>query len=273
MSLFPIRPKARCYFQPFRCTFLIALLYLIPSALSGDTIQLKSGQTITGTWIGANNREVRIAVGDRVQTIPISDIERVDFGSSARASSSPVASPRPNPEPAVPAKPDIDNKQAKFCEVIGAYRADVMRIANEPNPIVRAGLRKPEPANYDVRVIALLGTSGEFDSWHGTVSFHVSGQWVVLQFTPDCKPPQGVAFSTADAPQARDFDQTLIPLNSPIARTLSRIKPGDPVLVSGHLFYAGGKPAYRGSPDNPNASVASPHYLGQFSAVMPRTRK
>ncbi len=230
--------------------------------LSGDTVRLKSGQTVTGTWIGADNREVRIAVGDRVQTIPISEITQIDFGDSTSASS-----PTPSPVPPIPAKPDTTDKQAKFCEVIAAYRTDVMRTVNEPNPIIRAGMHKPEPADYEGRLAAILGTSGEFDSWRGTVRFHVTGQWVVLEFTPDCKPPQSVAFATANSAQTRDGTQTLIPLNSPLARTLSRVKSNDSVMVSGHLLYTGGKSAYRGSPDNPNPSVAAPRYLAVFNNV------
>src|SRR5438876_11627338 len=125
--------RIRCYFQQFGCTWLLWLVWLFPFAASGDTIKLKSGQTITGTWIGATNREVRIAVGDRVQTISINDIDTVTFGDST-----PVSSTGSNPETAVPAKPAISDKQAKFCEVIAAYRADLMRVVNEPNAIVRA---------------------------------------------------------------------------------------------------------------------------------------
>lgn len=212
-------------------------------------------------------REVRIAVVDRVQTIAISDIVRIDFGDSA--STSP---PSPSSEPVVPTKLDMINKQAKFCDVIAAYRTDAMRVANEPNPIVRAGLHKPEPAEYDGRLAAILGTSGEFDSWHGTVRFHVTGQWVDLEFTPDCKPPQAVAFATANSAQMRDGAQTLILLNSPLARTLSRLKSNDSVLASGRLLYAARKSTYRGSPDNPNPSVAAPRYLAQFNSVTVNSR-
>ncbi len=172
----------------------------------------------------------------------------------------------------VPAKPDTTDKQAKFCKVIAVYRTDVMRAVNEPNPIIRAGMHKPAPADYDGRLAAILGTSGEFDSWRGTVRFHVAGQWVVLEFTPDCKTPQAIAFATANSAQMRDGTQTLIPLKSPLARTLSRVKSNDSVMVSGHLLYTGGKSAYRGSPDNPNPSVAVPRYLAAFNnvTVMPK---
>lgn len=260
MDVPAIRVEPNCYLRWFARTALRCLLCLLPLAISGDTVRLKSGQTVTGTWIGADNREIRIAVGDRVQTIAISDIARIDFGDSASPSS-----PTPHPAPGVLAKPDITNKQTKFCEVIQAYRADVMRAVNEPNPIVRAGLHKPKPADYDGRLTAILGTSGEFDSWRGTVRFHVTGQWVFLEFTPDCKPPQGITFSTAASVQLRDASQTLIPLNSPLARTLSQVKANNSVTVSGHLFYGTSKSVYRGSPDNPNPSVAVPRYLAQFN--------
>lgn len=252
--------KSKGNIQQLGCTSLIAV-FGFASTLLGDTILLKSGQTVTGTWIGADNRLVRIAVGNRVQTIAIADIARVEFGDSAS-----ISLPAPAGTP-VPVKPDISNKQGKFCEVIGAYRTDLMRVVNEPNPIIRAGLHKPEPAEYDSRLVVILGTSGEFDFWRGTVRFHVTGQWVVLEFTPVCKPPQGILFATANAAQARETSQTLIPLNSPLARTLSQVKVNDSGTTSGHLIYTPGKSAYRGSPDNPNPSVAAPRYLAQFSSV------
>jgi hypothetical protein len=241
----------------------VGLLYLLPLVLAADTIRLKSGQIVTGTWIGADSREMRIAVGDRVQTIAISELARIDFGDSPS-----VSIPTQGATPTVPAKPDITNKQAQFCEVIAAYRTEVTRAVNEPNPIIRAKMREPESADYGGRLAAILGTSGEFDSWHGTVKFHVTGQWVVLEFTPECKPPQGIAFATANSPQTREGAQTVIPLNSPVARTLSQVKSNDPVMASGHLLYTGGKSTYRGSPDNPNPSVASPHYLAVFNNVI-----
>lgn len=257
------RFKANCYLRRLIAgTSLTGLLWLLPCLLSADTILLKSGQVITGTWVGASNREVRIAVGDRVQTIAISDIARIDFADSTSPSSA-----GSGPAIAVPAKPNIANKQAKSCDVVAAYRAELMRVVNEPNPIVRAGLRKPDPADYNGRLVAILGTSGAFDSWRGTVRFHVTGQWVVLEFTPDCKPPQGITFSTAHSVGSEEASQTLIPLNSPLARSLSRVKSNDPVIASGHLFYTEGKPAYRGSSDNPNPSVAAPRYLAQFNNV------
>lgn len=242
------------------CTLPIAFFWLA-SALLGDTILLKSGQTVSGTWIGADNRAVRMAVGDRVQTIAVSDIVRVDFGDAASALSAAAVSAS-----ALPVKPDLANKQAKFCESIEAYRTDLMHVVNEPNPIVRAGLHKPEPVEYDSRLLGILGTSGEFDSWRGTLRFHVTGQWVVLEFTPDCKPPQGILFATASTVKTSDARQTLIPLNSPLARTLSQVKVNDSVTASGHLIYVPGKSAYLGSPDNPNPSVAAPRYLAQFSS-------
>lgn len=251
--------QLRCSIRRLARTILGVLL---PLALSGDTIHLKSGQTVTGTWVGATNREVRIAVGDSVQTIAISDITRIDFGESASSAVGPSAG-----VPAAPDKPDVANKQREFCDVVAGYRADLMRVVNEPNPIIRAGLHKPDPADYNARFAAILGTSGQFDSWRGGVRFHVTGSWVVVEFTPDCKPPEGVVFATSSSAQTPVGIKTLIPLNSPIARSLSRVKPNETVKASGHLLYSGGKSVYQGSPDNPNPSVVSPRYLAVFTDV------
>ncbi len=239
-------------------------LFLCPILVSADTLRLKSGQVLNGTWMGGDVRQVRFAVGEQVQTIAVHDIAAIEFGDTGRPSD--VAK---TDSTGVPWKPEVSDKQEQFCQVVKAYRSDVMRTVNEPNPIVRAGLPKPEPAAYASKLTAILGSSGAFDSWRGEVRFQVAGSWVLVEFTPRCTPPQGIAFSTARMPQTGgEGRQTLISLDSPVARSLSRIKPNQPVLASGRLFYIGGKGAYRGSPDNPNASVGAPRFLAQFTSIV-----
>jgi hypothetical protein len=113
-----------------------------------------------------------------------------------------------------------------------------------------------------------MGTSSRFDSWRGTVHFHVEGKWVILSFFRECKGfAQANEFSTAPhyRPGGKD-NQTLIPLNSPLARGLTRIIGNALVIVSGQLFYleaqnrtsngADPRQRYRVTMDNPSASVA-----------------
>ncbi len=145
--------------------------------------------------------------------------------------------------------------------------------------MIRAQTKPPNPLVWEDQIVALMGTSGRFDSWRGTVRFHVEGQWAILSFFPDCKGlAQAVELSTA--PHYRsgtDDDRTLNPLNSPPARGLTRVNGNAPVIVSGHLFHledqnrtssrVGLRQRYRGTIDNPSVSVATPRYLAAFGHV------
>ena len=55
-----------------------------------DTITLKNGRTVNGTYLGGNARQVRVEVGDNIQTLNVSDISRIDFGGGAAVSAAPV---------------------------------------------------------------------------------------------------------------------------------------------------------------------------------------
>jgi len=55
-----------------------------------DTLTLKNGQVVTGTYLGGTARSVRFDLGDRVQTFDVSDIVRIEFSASA-----PQAAPSP----------------------------------------------------------------------------------------------------------------------------------------------------------------------------------
>jgi hypothetical protein len=49
------------------------------SLLSADTLTLRTGRQIQGTYLGGSAREVKIDVGDDIQTINRNDIARIDF--------------------------------------------------------------------------------------------------------------------------------------------------------------------------------------------------
>jgi hypothetical protein len=82
--------------------FIIPLL-AATALLSADTLTLRDGRTIDGTYLGGDSREVRMAVGDRVQTYDIGAVRRVEFGPTMGA-----AAPAPtssSPMPVTPAAP------------------------------------------------------------------------------------------------------------------------------------------------------------------------
>ena len=69
-----------------------------------DTITLKDGRSISGSYLGGDARQIRMAVGDRVQSFSVADVSRVDFnsgdGAQAPTAAAPAAPPAPPPAPA-----------------------------------------------------------------------------------------------------------------------------------------------------------------------------
>lgn len=85
----------------------IAFLCLFACLGFADTLTLKSGATVHGTYLGGSAREVRMAVGDQVQTYQVGDVASITFGSSEGWQRSQAAPPPPPPaaQPAPPAPP------------------------------------------------------------------------------------------------------------------------------------------------------------------------
>lgn len=75
--------------QLYKLTFPLMALASFSSA---DTIQLKAGSTLTGTYMGGSGRELRFAVGDQVKAYRVDEVQSITFGddkSAAAASSAP----------------------------------------------------------------------------------------------------------------------------------------------------------------------------------------
>ena len=123
----------------------VAVFLLFPAILpAADTLVLRSGPPVSGTYEGGDARSIRFVVGDQVKVYPVSDVMSIQFDNPS-APTKPHSSseaPRTPSEAAVPSKPDVADKQRKFCEVISDYRDANTRYANEPNPIKRADMRK-----------------------------------------------------------------------------------------------------------------------------------
>jgi hypothetical protein len=61
---------------------------------AADTVTLKNGRVINGNYLGGSPRQVRIDTGDRVETLEVADISRIEFGATEF-----VAAPAPPPPP------------------------------------------------------------------------------------------------------------------------------------------------------------------------------
>jgi hypothetical protein len=75
-------------------TVTLALL----AAGQADTLRLRNGSAVTGSWLGGTADEVRFMVDDRVQRYPRADVASVDFtGNSVSNTLDPVAPVAPPP--------------------------------------------------------------------------------------------------------------------------------------------------------------------------------
>ncbi len=61
-------------------TVLLALTGLC----AADTLTLRSGRVVDGEFLGGDARQIRMAVGDRVETYAVEDIQSLQFGGSQR---------------------------------------------------------------------------------------------------------------------------------------------------------------------------------------------
>lgn len=92
----------------------IGIVFALATAGFADTVTLKSGRVLNGTYLGGTARQVRVEVGDRVETLDVSDISRIEFGGLEAAvperpqlrradpdNDRPPMRPRPEPEPRI----------------------------------------------------------------------------------------------------------------------------------------------------------------------------
>jgi hypothetical protein len=70
---------------------------LLANLMLADTVTLRDGRTVTGSYLGGDARNVRIAVGDRVETLRVDRISNITFGDDGA-----ITSPAPPPAAAAP---------------------------------------------------------------------------------------------------------------------------------------------------------------------------
>ena len=62
------------------------LIFWLTTAAFADIITLKSGRVINGKYLGGTDREVKVQIGDQVETFDVSQVVKIEFGSGAAAS-------------------------------------------------------------------------------------------------------------------------------------------------------------------------------------------
>src|ERR1700737_1371058 len=96
-------------------------LTLLASACMADSVTLKSGRVINGTYLGGTARTVRVDLGDRIETLDVSDVTRIDFGTAAPSS---TANER---RPVSRSNADEDNNRPVLRRSEGSENSGILR--------------------------------------------------------------------------------------------------------------------------------------------------
>lgn len=75
---------------------ILVCLLVVCACAYADTLHLKSGRSVEGTYLGGDSRNVRFDTGDRVQTYSINDVSEIRFGEATQASASATTSSSTN---------------------------------------------------------------------------------------------------------------------------------------------------------------------------------
>jgi hypothetical protein len=121
----------------------LAIALVLATAGFADTVTLRSGRVIHGTYLGGTARQLRVDTGDRVETLDVTDVVRIEFGDFAPAPARDTSSderPRlrraqPSSEPTI-LRPDDDAAPAQA-----------------PPPVPHASVELPAGTNLVVRMI------------------------------------------------------------------------------------------------------------------------
>jgi len=111
--------------------------FLLTTAASADIITLKSGRIINGKYLGGSEREVKIQIGDQVETFDVSQIVKIEFGDGAAASRASSDSGRPTLHRADASAPPDDPDRPTL------RRADSSSASSDDSG--RPTLRRPDP--------------------------------------------------------------------------------------------------------------------------------
>jgi len=89
-----------------RFAYVVGAMCLLISSALGDSLQLRNGSLIKGTFLGGTGEEISFQVGTRVQRYALADVVSVDFDDASRAypsaeSQLPPGPPQPAPDPSL----------------------------------------------------------------------------------------------------------------------------------------------------------------------------
>jgi hypothetical protein len=71
------------------------LIVAIATICSADSLTLRSGRVVHGQYLGGDARQIRMAVGDRIDTFDVADVSNLQFGGGERLSPDDAGAPPP----------------------------------------------------------------------------------------------------------------------------------------------------------------------------------
>ena len=79
--------------------YLHVLLFLaVIVTAQADTLYLKNGKVVGGTYLGGTARQIRMDLGDRVASYDLADVAKIEFQSVSAAAPEPPPPPREQPD-------------------------------------------------------------------------------------------------------------------------------------------------------------------------------
>jgi hypothetical protein len=82
-----------------------------------DTVYFRDGHTVNGSFVGGDARTIRVAVGDRVETIRVAEVDRIAFGEPEQAYAPPVLrTPPEEPYRSAPPPPPPPARREEFSD-------------------------------------------------------------------------------------------------------------------------------------------------------------
>ena len=67
-----------------------------------DSLTLKDGRVINGTYLGGSSRQIRMEVGDNIQTFEVDRVANIQFGAGSTASAAPARQSEESDRPSQP---------------------------------------------------------------------------------------------------------------------------------------------------------------------------
>jgi len=124
----------------------VGIVLALATAGWADTITMKSGRVINGTYLGGTARTIRVEVGDRIDTLDISDVARIEFGGPSASRSDDGWRPT-----ARRADSDSDRPTLRRAPDSGATASNTSGDSDPDRPVLRRGnpdssiILRPDP--------------------------------------------------------------------------------------------------------------------------------